>query len=276
MNLRRLRLVITTGTVLIMTAVAGCSSRGDTSPGAGGGSASGSASAAPSATQVSGSITVLAAASLTEAFGSIGRQFEQAHPGATVRFSFGSSATLATQANQGAPADVFAAADQRTMATVSAAGNTAHQPTVFATNTLQIAVPAGNPAKITGLPDLANPKNKVALCARQVPCGAAAQAVFEKAGLTPAPVSYEADVKAALQKVEQNEVDAALVYRTDVISAGDTVQGIEVPDADQVINRYPIAILKQSPNPAGAESFDAFVRSPTGKAALRRAGFGTP
>jgi molybdate transport system substrate-binding protein len=269
--------MITAGLSMIIIGLSGCTAGGDN--GSGGTAAHrppGPDSGAPSSPAPSGSITVLAAASLTEVFDSLGHRFEQAHPGVRVRFSFGSSATLATQVNQGAPADVFASADATTMRTVVRAGNASGEPIVFATNVLQIAVPKGNPAKITGLADFADPDNTVALCARQVPCGAAAQQVFEKAGITPRPVSYESDVKAALRKVEQDEVDAALVYRTDVISAGAAVQGIDVPQADQVINRYPIATLEQSQNPATAKAFDAYVRSAAGTAVLRRAGFGVP
>ncbi len=233
----------------------------------------------PSARSSSGpptTITVLAAASLTEVFTTIGADYQQTHPGVRVRFSFGASSTLAAQVDQGAPADVFASADERTMTTVSAAGNTSGPPAIFATNVLEIAVPQGNPGRITGLRDFTDPAKKVALCAPQVPCGAAARGVFTKAGLTPKPVSYETDVKAALQKVAQDEVDAALVYRTDIRTARGRVQGIAVPAADQVVNRYPITVLKQSDHPDTAAGFVGYVRSAPGRAVLRKAGFGTP
>ncbi|MBO0812950.1 MAG: molybdate ABC transporter substrate-binding protein [Microlunatus sp.] len=256
--------------LIALLAVAGCAGT------AGDGGAAGQATAGTSsaAGRISGRITVLAAASLTEVFTTIGKNFEQAHPGTTVTFSFGSSATLATQVDQGAPADVFASADQRTMKLVTDAGHAAG-PRLFATNTLEIAVPPGNPGKITGLADFANKNKKTALCAKEVPCGAAAQQVFQDAGITARPVSYETDVKAALQKVEENEVDAALVYRTDVASAGDKVEGVEFPEAQQVINKYPIAALKDSANPATAAAFVRYVTGP-GERVLQRAGFGAP
>ncbi|GAB3915409.1 molybdate-binding protein [Microlunatus endophyticus] len=258
-----------------MVALAGCS--GGTSD-SGSGTTSGptaSGAASPSASgKISGDITVLAAASLTETFTTIGKNFEKAHPGTKVTFSFGSSATLATQVNQGAPADVFASADQKTMKLVTDAGN-ASGPTLFATNTLEIAVPPGNPAKVTGLKDFADSSKKTVLCAKQVPCGSAAQQVFTLAGITPKPVSYETDVKAALTKVEQNEADAALVYRTDVSSAGDKVQGVTFPEAQKVVNQYPIVALKESRNSATAAAFVGYVTGP-GEQVLQQAGFGAP
>ena len=145
-----------------------------------------------------GTVTVLAAASLTEAFTTLGEQFEAAHPGTTVTFSFGSSATLAAQAVQGAPADVLAAASTATMATVTDAGAAA-DPVDVATNTLEIAVPPGNPGGVRGLADLADPDLRVALCAPQVPCGAGAEQVLRAAGVTAAPDTLESDVKAVLQ-----------------------------------------------------------------------------
>jgi molybdate transport system substrate-binding protein len=262
------------GTVLaaMMIVLAGCSGAGGDDSGPGSPAVPGGRA---SSTSIKGAITVLAAASLTEAFDTLGGDFEKIHPQTSVTFSFGSSATLATQVNQGAPADVFASADERTMKIVSDAGNAAGTPAIFATNTLQIAVPAGNPGKITGLKDFSDPDRKTVLCAEQVPCGAAAQQVFDKAGITPRPVSYEQDVKAALQKVEQNEVDAAMVYRTDVRSAGSKVQGVDVPGSDQVINKYPITVLEQSSNTATARAFVEYVRSAAGAAVLRKAGFGS-
>ena len=160
------------------------------------------------ATMPSGPLTVLAAASLTEAFTTLGRQFEGAHPGTTVTFSFGSSSTLATQAVQGAPADVFAAASTATMATVTEAG-AADAPADLATNVLEIAVPPANPGRVKGLTDLARTELDIALCAPQVPCGAAAEQVLRAAGVAAAPDTLESDVKAVLQKVVAGDVDVA-------------------------------------------------------------------
>jgi molybdate transport system substrate-binding protein len=220
-------------------------------------------------------IAVLAAASLTEAFNQIGKDFEAKNPSGKVTFSFGSSATLATQIVQGAPADVFAAASPATMKTVTAAG-AATTPKDFASNTLEIAVPKGNPHKITGLQDLGDESRRIALCAPQVPCGAAAVRVFAEAKIVPKPDTLEQDVKATLQKVASDEVDAALVYKTDVMAAGDTVDGIQFPEAQQAINTYPIAALKESKNPALAQDFVDYVLSPEGQAVLAKAGFAQP
>jgi len=220
-----------------------------------------------------GAITVLAAASLTEAFNQIGEDFEAKNPGSKVTFSFGSSATLATQIVQGAPADVFAPASPATMKTVTGAANT---PKDFVSNTLEIAVPKGNPHKITGLKDFADESRRLALCAPQVPCGAAAVKVFAEAKIVPKPDTLEQDVKATLQKVASDEVDAALVYKTDVLSGGDQVDGIEFPEAQQAINVYPIATLKDSKNPMLAQAFVDYVLSPDGQAVLAKAGFAQP
>jgi molybdate transport system substrate-binding protein len=222
-----------------------------------------------------GSITVLAAASLTEAFTQIGKDFEAKNAGSTVTFSFGSSATLATQIVQGAPADVFAAASPTTMKIAAAAG-AADTPTDFVSNTLRIAVPKGNPHAITGLEDFADGSKRIALCAPQVPCGAASITVFDAAKVVPKPDTLEQDVKAALQKVAADEVDAALVYTTDVIAAGDQVDGIEFAEAQQAINSYPIATLKESKNPALAKAFVDYVLSAEGQAVLAKAGFDKP
>jgi len=146
----------------------------------------------------------------------------------------------------------------------------------FVSNTLEIAVPRGNPGKITGLPDFGDEARKIAICAPQVPCGAAAEKVFAAAKITPRPDTYEQDVKAALQKVAGDEVDAALVYRTDVIAAGDEVVGINFPEAAQAVNEYPIATLKASKNAAIAQAFVDYVQSPDGRAVLTKAGFAKP
>ncbi|WP_214322157.1 molybdate ABC transporter substrate-binding protein [Nonomuraea sediminis] len=220
-------------------------------------------------------LTVFAAASLTGTFTDLGKTFEAAHPGTKVKFNFGSSATLAQQITQGAPADVFAAASSATMKTVTDA-SLASSPTTFVRNKLQIAVPTANPAKVTGLKDLANPKVKVALCAQQVPCGAAAVKALDAAGLKVTPVTLEQDVKATLTKVELGEVDAALVYKTDVIAAAGKVTGIEFPEADKAINDYPIAALAKAPNSDLAKQFVDLVLSQQGKDVLTKAGFEAP
>ncbi|WP_343950005.1 molybdate ABC transporter substrate-binding protein [Nonomuraea longicatena] len=240
----------------------------------GGTTATPSASPASSGTAAA-TVTVFAAASLTGTFTELGKTFEAANPGTTVRFNFGSSATLAQQITEGAPADVFAAASPATMKTVTDAGLAA-APATFVRNKLQIAVPAENPAKVESLKDLADPEVKVALCAQQVPCGAAAIKALGAAGVKVTPVTLEQDVKATLTKVELGEVDAALVYRTDVIASGGKVKGIDFPEAEQAINDYPIAVLGKAPAGAQAKRFVDLVLSPQGRDVLTKAGFEGP
>jgi molybdate transport system substrate-binding protein len=225
---------------------------------------------------VSGKVVVLAASSLTETFTELGDAFEDLHPGTTVTFSFAASSELATQIEQGAPADVFASASPTTMALVSDAGDTADEPVTFVRNTLEIAVPAGNPAGVTGLADFANQNLVIALCAPEVPCGAATDKVFAAAKLTPKPDTLEADVKATLSKVTLGEVDAALVYKTDVLAAGDKVEGIDFPEAADAVNDYPIAVLADAPNPKAAQAFLDLVQSAAGGKVLSEAGFLQP
>jgi molybdate transport system substrate-binding protein len=218
-------------------------------------------------------LTVLAAASLTTSFTEIGRQFEASHPGVRVRFSFGGSPDLASQIRSGAPADVFASADTRTM---DGLGSMARNPQAFASNTLEIAVPPGNPAQVSGLSDLARPGLKLVTCAAEVPCGSAARAVARAARLALHPVSQEQSVTDVLGKVSTGEADAGLVYVTDVKSAGTAVDGIAFPESAGVVNTYPIAALATSPHPALARQFVDFVLGPDGRGVLTDAGFGTP
>ncbi|MGN9920360.1 molybdate ABC transporter substrate-binding protein [Micromonospora palomenae] len=225
---------------------------------------------------VTGTVTVFAAASLTGSFTTLGRQFEAAHPGVRVTFNFAGSSALATQITQGAPADVFASAAPRNMATVTDAGAAAGSPTVFARNQLVIAVPKGNPGGVTGLAGLTRPGVKVALCAEQVPCGAAAAQALAAARVPLTPVTLEQDVKGALSKVTLGEVDAALVYRTDVRSAAAKVDGVEFPESARAVNDYPMVVLKDAPNPTAARAFVEHVRSDQGRAVLTAAGFQPP
>lgn len=231
---------------------------------------------APSPGALSGDLTVLAAASLTEALTRLEEDFSASHPDVEVVLSFGPSSGLAQQVVSGAPADVFAAASPATMQTVVDAGQVAGEPQVLVRNTLQIAVPPDNPGGVRGLADLADPGRTVALCAPEVPCGAAAEQVFGAAGLTPAPDTLESDVKAALSKVRLGEVDAALVYRTDVVAAGAEVRGIDFPESAEAVNDYPVAVLAEAPNSAAAEAFLALLRSPQGRQVLTDAGFARP
>ncbi|MEV6923190.1 molybdate ABC transporter substrate-binding protein [Dactylosporangium sp. NPDC051485] len=225
---------------------------------------------------VTGTITVFAAASLTESFNKIGKDFEAANPGTKVTFNYAGSSQLATQINQGAPADVFASAAPANMKTVTDAGNGSGSPTTFVKNQLVIAVPKGNPKGVKGLSDLTKPGVKVALCAEQVPCGAAAKKALDKASVKLTPVTLEQDVKAALSKVKLGEVDAALVYRTDAKAAASAVEGVEFPESSGAINEYPIVVLKSAPNASGAKAFVDYVLSDKGKSVLSDAGFQAP
>ena len=213
-------------------------------------------------------VTVFAAASLTESFEQIATAFEEANPDVDVVFNFGGSSGLATQIVEGAPADVFAAASPATMATVTDAALTTGDPVAFATNVLQIAVAGGNPGGIATLEDFANPDSLIAVCAVEVPCGAATATLFTEAGITPSVDTYEQDVKAVLAKVELGEVDAGLVYVTDVLAAGSAVEGIGVDSAPV---DYPIAALTDR-----GRAFLDFVLSAEGQAILAKAGFGAP
>jgi len=226
--------------------------------------------------KLGGTVTVFAAASLTGVFTDLGHRLEHQHPGLSVRFDFAGSSALATQLTQGAPADVYASADRQQMDVVTQAGLQESAPVVFASNVLEIAVPKGNPGHVTGLADFAKPALTLAVCAPQVPCGAAAQKVFAAAHVAAKPDTEEQDVKAALTKVQLGEVDAALVYATDVQAAGGRVQGIGFPEAQDAVNSYPICVLKAAPNAAAAEAFVDLVRSPAGRKALAAAGFRTP
>ncbi|MEO9220712.1 MAG: molybdate ABC transporter substrate-binding protein, partial [Mycobacteriaceae bacterium] len=220
---------------------------------------------AATASTVSGTVTVLAAASLQESFTTLGKQFEAAHPGTTVKLSFGASSALAQQINQGAPADVFASAAPTNMKQVTDVGG-ASAPRNFVKNVMAIAAPPSNPAKVSGLADLARPGVKVALCQPQVPCGAVAAQVFKNAKITVTPVTQEQDVKSTLTKVQLNEVDAGVVYATDVKAAGSKVTGIIIPADVNASTEYPIAALTKAPNAAGAQAFVAYILSPAGQA----------
>jgi molybdate transport system substrate-binding protein len=220
-------------------------------------------------------ITVFAAASLQGAFTSLGKKFEAAHTGTKVIFNFGPSSGLATQIGQGAPADVFASASTETMDQVVTGGD-ASAPKDFAANAMEIAVPPDNPAGIKAVGDLASNGVKVALCQAAVPCGATAAKVFERAQVTVTPVTEEIDVKSVLSKVSLGEVDAGVVYLTDVRAAGDAVKGIEIPDDVNGSTTYPIVALTGSENKGTAQAFVDYVLSPEGAAELTAAGFRIP
>lgn len=274
------RLSARSATALALTGVAvlaaGCGSSSSTPAAGASASASAGASAGSSAgTALSGTITVFAASSLTKVFTALGTQFEAAHPGTTVKFSFGASSTLAQQIIAGAPADVFASASTKSMTQVTAAGD-ASGPKDFATNLAEIAVAPDSASKVTSLADLAKPGIKVALCQAQVPCGELATKVLSNAKITVKPVTQGLDVKSTLAYVTGGQVDAAIVYVTDVKAAGSTVKGVLIPAAENSTTSYPIATVKGTKNAALAAAFDELVLGTAGQSALSEAGFLKP
>lgn len=218
-------------------------------------------------------ITISAAASLTDAFTEIGESFMQANPEVSVRFNFAGSSTLAEQINAGAPVDVFAAASAASMQSSIEAG-TIQDPQIFAANELAIAVPPGNPAAISQLADLENADVTLVVCNDNVPCGAAARVLFDQNNLSVTPSSLEPDVRAVLTKVIADEADAGIVYRTDVIAAGDQVTGIAISEDSNVVSEYLIALTKEARNHSG--SFVDYVLSDKGQEILHSWGFGLP
>jgi molybdate transport system substrate-binding protein len=256
---------------LAAIAVAGCSSSSSSTPAA----SSSSTPAASSSAAQTGAITVFAASSLKDTFTQLGQQFEAAHPGDTVKFSFGASSALAEQINSGAPADVFASAATKNMDQVVTAGN-ASNPQNFAENIMEVAVPPSNPAKVTSVNDLAKSSVKVAVCQPQVPCGVVAAEVFKNAKITVKPVTLQPDVKSVLTQVELGNVDAGVVYVTDVQAAGSKVKGVTIPANVNATTTYPIAALTHSKEQAIAAAFVAYVLSPPGEQVLKAAGFAAP
>jgi len=253
------RLFAATAAALLIP-LAACGSSDDSSSGGSGGSDD-------------QTLTVFAAASLTSTFTEIAKDFEAAHDGVNVKLSFGGSSDLVSQIQSGAPADVFASADTANMDKL---GKDAEDPKDFATNVLEIATPPGNPAKITGFQDLGKSGVKVVVCAPEVPCGAAAQQMEQKTGVTIKPVSEEQSVTDVLGKVTSGEADAGLVYVTDVTAAGKQVTGVPFPESSKVVNTYPIAPVADSDHSDLAQEFVDYVLSSDGQKVLADAGFGKP
>jgi molybdate transport system substrate-binding protein len=221
-------------------------------------------------------VTVLAASSLTESFTTIAADFEAEHPGTDVALSFGSSSTLATQVTDGAAADVIATASPGSMQPVVDEGLSASQPVVFIANSIAVALPQDNPAGLHDLGELDEPNIKVAVCVKSAPCGGVAAAFFEAAGLSVIPVTEEVDVKTVLAKVIAGEVDAGVVYASDVHSAGSEVTTLPVPSGAQVTTDYLIASLATSADPTLANDFIDAVESTHGQQVLDKAGFTSP
>lgn len=254
----------------VALALGGCASAAD-SPG---GDTPPATSAAP-APELSGELTIFAAASLKAGFDEIAEKFEQENAGVDILpIVYDGSSTLVTQLTEGAPADVFASADENNMTKATDAG-LATGPTLFATNTLVVAVPKGNPAGVKTLADLAKPGVTVVLCAPEVPCGAASKKLLDNASLTVTPASLEQNVTAVLTKVAADEADAGLVYATDVKTNAD-VESFVPDGAADVVNKYPIVALKGAKNPDAAKAFVDFVLGPEGQAVLSGLGFGAP
>lgn len=220
-------------------------------------------------------ITVLAAASLTDAFTTMGQRWEAAHPGTRVVFSFAGSSSLVEQVLAGAPADVVATADEATMERL-ASRQLVETPAVFATNRLAIVVASGNPSGITSVSDLGRPDLTLVLCAVEVPCGALAARMLDQAGVDARPRSYEANVKAVVSRVALGEADAGIVYATDVRAGGARLAGVDVPPGQNVTTSYLVAAVKAGRSRSGARSLISFVLSEDGRRVLAGAGFGSP
>ena len=222
-----------------------------------------------------GTLVVFAAASLADTFDQVETKVEQLYPRLDVVMNYGGSAALATQIVEGAPADVFVSASAEAMEPIVEAGLTAH-PVDLATNSLMIAVPPGNPGEVSGLFDFTRSELAIALCAVEVPCGALAARVLDTAGVLASVDSYEQDVTAVLTKVELDEVDAGLVYRTDVLAAGDRVEGIGFPGAKDAVTLYQYAVMGSAPNPTAGSAFAMYLNSDWMRELLKEAGFGAP
>lgn len=218
-------------------------------------------------------LTVFAAASLTDSFTELAEDFEEANPGVEVRLSFDGSSGLVDQIAGGAPADVFASADEKNMDRAVDEGLVAGEPVLFATNVLTLITPPGNPAGITGF-DESLEGTRLVLCAEGVPCGNATRALAESAGLELQPVSEESKVTDVRGKVTSGEADAGIVYTTDATAAGDAVEAIEISGAEDDPNRYPIAVLAEAEHPDLAQQFLDSVTGPDGRAVLASYGFG--
>jgi len=255
--------------VLSLALISGCSSSSNQS-------SAGSAAPSTSASAAGGKIIVFAAASLKQTFTDIGNQFKTDNPGSSVEFSFAGSSDLVTQLTQGAPADVFASADNNNMNKAVKAGLLAGDPVNFASNTLTIAVAPGNPKKIASFKDLTQPGLNVVVCAPQVPCGSATQKVEQDTGVKLNPVSEESSVTDVLNKVETGQADAGLVYVTDAAGAGNKVAAVSFPESASAVNTYPIAVLKESKNQELARKFVDLVTGEAGQRVLTAAGFAKP
>ncbi|MEO9256537.1 MAG: molybdate ABC transporter substrate-binding protein [Tepidiformaceae bacterium] len=273
----------------VWSACGGSDAKPTPSPTTPGTSANSPATASATATadaNVKGDITVFAASSLTDAFTAAGKSFETAHPGTKVTFSFGASSALATQINEGAPADVFASADGTNMQVVTDKGGVTSS-TMFASNTPVVVVPKGN-ATVTSFADLQKPGIKIVLAAKHVPIGKYARQILTNAsgagGIAPDfstkvlanLKSEEANVRAVLSKVQLGEADAGIVYQTDIAAGAGDVTKIDIPGGYNVVAKYPVATVKSSKNAPTAHAFVDYILSDPGQAILAKYGFGKP
>lgn len=259
---RHLRALIVIGAVLAL-AVSGTAAGASEDEGA----------AASVTAKVSGKVKVFAATSLPAAFTQIAKDFKKQNPDASVKFKYQASGDLAEQIADGAAADVFAPADEDAMNEVSDKINGSATP--FAGNQLEIAVQEGNPKGIQTLADLARADVSVVLCSAETGCGQYTDEALAKANVQVTPLGREPDVAAVLKPVQDGEVDAAIVYVTDVKSA-EKVTGVEIPADQNVVATYPIAVLKGAKNTKAAKAFVAYVLSRRGQATLSQFGFLAP
>ena len=261
----RTPLAVLAGASALALALTGCGSSGDTAEGDDEGASGGEST----------TLTVFAAASLTDTYEQLAETFSEQHEGVDVQFSFAGSSDLVTQIEEGAPADVIATADERTMQQLVDADGVEGEPQIFVSNTLVIAVPTGNPAGVEDLASLENPDLDVVVCAPQVPCGAATETVEEAGGITLTPVSEEPAVTDVLGKVANGQADAGLVYRTDAAGSED-VDTIEFDESEEAINLYPIAPVKDAENAELAQEFVDFILSDEARTVFDEAGFAAP
>ena len=218
-------------------------------------------------------LLVFAAASLSEAFAELEVEFESRHPDVDVRLNHAGSSALREQIRAGAPADVFVSADPSHMDLLLAAGYVSEAPDRLVGNRMAIGVPVGNPGAVMGLSDLADGGLEIGLCAATVPCGRLARSVLEEAGVVPALDTEEPDVRALVTKLGADELDAGIVYVSDVVSGAGVIDGIEIPEEFNVLTEYPVATLGDAPNAARAAEFVEFTLSPVGQETLSRYGF---
>ena len=261
----RTPLAVLAGASALALALTGCGSSGDTAEGDDEGASGGEST----------TLTVSAAASLTDTYEQLAETFSEQHEGVDVQFSFAGSSDLVTQIEEGAPADGIATADERTMQQLVDADGVEGEPQIFVSNTLVIAVPTGNPAGVEDLASLENPDLDVVVCAPQVPCGAATETVEEAGGITLTPVSEEPAVTDVLGKVANGQADAGLVYRTDAAGSED-VDTIEFDESEEAINLYPIAPVKDAENAQLAQEFVDFILSDEARTVFDEAGFAAP